>query len=226
VRAILAIVLLFGIVNASNQYQMGAKIYKETCLSCHGADGNGNPHVSFIVNPRKLTQTILTQEQAYEIIKDGAHAMGAAADIMPSFKSVFNEEELHAVAHYIYKKFDPKAQERIDEHYANSDVVPEEKVEKMLKRGKKIYNRNCSWCHGIDGNGNGEATRNPEMSIFPYNLVKSLLDEKQMFLYAKHGGKYWGTRKEDMSAWEKKYDDYTLKSVIKYIKIELQDTNK
>lgn len=34
---------------------------------------------------------------------------------------------------------------------------------------------------GIDGNGNGEATRNPEMSIFPYNLVKSLLDEKQMF---------------------------------------------
>ena len=103
-RAILAIVLLLGIVNASEQFKMGEKIYKETCLSCHGADGNGNPHVSFIVNPRKLTQTILTQEQAYKIIKNGAHAMGAAADIMPSFKSVLNEEELHAVAHYIYKK--------------------------------------------------------------------------------------------------------------------------
>lgn len=225
-RAILAIVLLLGIVNASEQFKMGEKIYKETCLSCHGADGNGNPHVSFIVNPRKLTQTILTQEQAYKIIKNGAHAMGAAADIMPSFKSVLNEEELHAVAHYIYKKFDPKAQERIDELYAKSDAIAQEQVEQMLKHGKKIYNRNCSWCHAVNGDGNGEATKNPEMSIFPYNLVKSLLDEKQMFLYAKHGGKYWGTRKEDMPAWGNKYDDYTLKSVVKYINVQLKGEAK
>ena len=225
-KAILAIVLLVGMLNASDVYQMGEKIYKSTCLSCHGVDGNTNPHVSFIVNPRKLTQTILTQEQAYEIIKNGAHAMGAAADIMPSFESVLNEEELRAVAQYIYKKFDPKAEERVDALYEKTDPIAQDKVAGMLKRGKKIFNRNCSWCHGIDGRGNGEATRNPEMSIFPYNLVKSILDEKQMFLYAKHGGEYWGTRKEDMPAWANKYDDYTLKSVIKYIKTELKDTSK
>jgi len=38
-----------------------------------------------------------------------------------------------------------------------------------------------------------------------------------MFLYAKYGGHYWGTDKNDMPSWSRKYDDFTLKSVVKYI---------
>ena len=222
-KALLAIVLLVGMLHASSeQFKMGENIYKQTCMSCHGKDGGGNSGVSFIVNPRNLNKTVLTEKQSYIIIKEGAHAMGAAADIMPSFKSVYNDRELRSVAHYMYKVFDPKAEQRIEELYSQSDEVPQDKQVKMLKRGKKIYNRNCSWCHGKTGEGNGEATRNPEMSIFPYNLAKSLLDEKQMFLYAKYGGKYWGTQKNDMPSWSKKYDDYTLKSVVKYIMEEFK----
>lgn len=225
-KAILLLVLLVGYINASSEeYRMGENIYKQTCLSCHGVDGGGNLKVSFIVNPRDLRKTILREEQAYEIIKYGAHEMGASADIMPSFESVFNEEELRAVTHYIYKKFDPKSQERIKELYDASVEIPAAKQVKMLKRGKKIFNRNCSWCHAKNGDGHGAATRNPEMSIFPYNLVKSSLDEKQMFLYTKLGGVHWGTRKEDMPSWAKKYDDYTIKSVVKYIKTELKGKN-
>lgn len=222
-KFILAILLLVGLLNASDlKYEMGKDIYEKTCLSCHGVDGAGNPDVSFIVNPRDLRKTILTEEQAYIIIRDGAHTMGAAADIMPSFAPVFKDEELRAVSYYIYKVFDPKAEQRINEAYAKSDVIPVEKIPKMLKRGKKIYKRNCSWCHGVTAQGNGEATRNPEMSIFPYDLAKSLLDEKQMFLYSKYGGQHWGTRKDDMPAWSRKYDDFTLKSVIKYIFTEFK----
>jgi len=203
-------------------YEMGKKIYKETCLSCHGVDGKADTEINFIVRPRSLQSSILNEEQSYQIIKEGARHWGSAADIMPSFKSVYDESQLLSIAYYIRKEFNPNAQIRVEELYAKSEPILAEKKPKMLKRGKKIYTRNCSWCHGLTGKGDGEATRNPEKSIFPYDLSKTLLTSEQMFLYAKHGGKFWGTDKNDMPSWQRKYDDYTLKSVVKYIDEEFR----
>ena len=198
-------------------YEEGKQIYLETCASCHGEKGDRNKYVEFVVNPRKLTQTILTQEQMYLIIKEGSHAWGAHADIMPAFKYVFDDEQIKSVAYYVAKTFNPNIKEKIDKLYAKSDPIPKEKEAKMLKRGKKIYRRNCSWCHGLSGHGDGEATKNPVDSIFPYNFTKTLLNKKQIFLYAKYGGKYWGTYKDDMPSWKRKYKDYDLKAVTEYI---------
>jgi len=218
----LPFVTLFG----DEAYDIGEEIYETTCISCHGADGRANTDVKLVVKPRNLQTSILSEEQSYEIIKHGAHYWGASADIMPAFKTVYNEEQLHAVAHYIHKKFKPNAEKRVEKLYAQSEPIPEKKRAKMFKRGKKIFKRNCSWCHGINAQGNGEATHNPEKSIYPYDLTKTLLDEKQMFLYAKYGGKYWGTYKDDMPSWKKKYNDYTLKSVIYYIEKEFRNAKK
>jgi mono/diheme cytochrome c family protein len=195
----------------------GEKIFETTCASCHAKDGSANTTIHLVVMPRNLKLSILDEEQSYQIIKKGSRYWGSAADIMPSFESVYDEKELRAVAHYIRTQFNPTAKQRVEKLYAQSDVIPKEKLPKMLKRGKKIYKRNCSWCHGLTGEGDGVATRNPEKSIYPYNLRKTLLDEKQIFLYAKYGGKYFGTHKDDMPKWSRKYDDFTLKSVAKYI---------
>ncbi len=196
---------------------LGERLYNETCISCHGVNGEGNSDMQLVVNSRKLNQTILNEEQSYQIIKDGAHHWGAHADIMPAFKYVYDEKELRALSHYITKTFNENIDEKIDKLYNQAKIVPENKKIKMLKRGKKIFKRNCSWCHGKTGKGDGEATRNPEKSIFPYDLTKTLLSNKQMFLYTKDGGKFWGTYKDDMPSWKKKYDDYTIKSIVKYI---------
>ena len=201
-----------------SKYEMGKKIYKDTCASCHGEDGDISDTLKFIVSPRDLSKTILNEQQSYNIIKKGAHFWGASADIMPSFESVYDEKQLRGVAYYISKKFNPSVTKKIEKLYAQSDAIPKNKVSKMLKRGKKIYKRNCSWCHGVEAKGDGEASKNPELSIFPYNLTKTLLDDKQLFLYVKHGGLFWGTHKEDMPSWSRKYDDYTIKSVVKYIR--------
>ena len=198
-------------------FALGEKIYKKTCISCHGVDGKAATDVKLVVMPRSLQTSILDKEQTYKIIKKGSHYWGSAADIMPAFETVFDEKELRAVAYYISKKFNPNAEKRVKSEYAKSDSIPQKKLSKMHKRGAKIYKRNCSWCHGLTGKGDGEATRNPEKSIYPYDLGKTLLTKKQMFLYAKHGGKFWGTNKDDMPSWSRKYDDYTLKSVALYI---------
>jgi len=198
-------------------FDKGKEIYMSTCTSCHGIDGSANTEIQLVVNPRDLTKSLLNENQRFQIIKMGTHYWGSYADIMPSFGSVFDDKEIRSVAHYITKHFNPNVEKRTEELYALSDTIPISRQEKMFKRGQKIYKRNCFWCHGKDGKGDGSATRNPEKSIYPYNLGKTLLTKKQMFLYVKYGGKYWGSYKSDMPSWSKKYDDYTIKSVILYI---------
>lgn len=214
----LFITLLFNFsYGMEESYKLGEKIYFETCVSCHGEDGRAQNDLKLIVKPRDLTKTILTEEQTYLVTKDGAHYWGAKADIMPAFKYVYSDKELKSVAHYISQRFHPQNEKRVEKIYLESKSIPKDKHLKMLKKGAKIFNRNCKYCHGTSGKGDGEATKNPEDSIFPYDLTKTLLTQKQMFLYVKYGGKHWGTYKDDMPAWKVKYDDFTLKSVARYV---------
>jgi mono/diheme cytochrome c family protein len=206
-----------GLFANDKKLEQGKAIYQDTCISCHGKNGETNRNLKLIVMPRDLKKSILTQEQTFQIIKKGARYWGSAADIMPSFESVYSDEEIASVAYYISKTFNAHVKEKIEKLWNQSQPIPKDKMKKMAKRGKKIYFRNCSWCHGVEAKGDGEATKNPEMSIFPYDLTKTLLNGKQMFLYAKYGGKFWGTHKDDMPSWKRKYDDFTLKSVIQYI---------
>ncbi len=215
----LLLLILFSsfLYSSSNEFELGKKIYSTTCISCHGVDGKANSDMKLIVAPRALDKTLLTQEQSYQIIKEGAHYWGASADMMPSFKYVYGEKELRSVAYYIKKAFNLDVEKKIDRLYSESKEIPQDRESKMLKRGKKIYKRNCSWCHGLEAKGNGEASRNPELSIFPYDLTKTLLTKKQIFLYIKYGGQFWGADKTDMPSWSRKYDDFTIKSVVRYI---------
>lgn len=206
---------LFG-SDFDEMYKEGETLYKKTCSSCHGENG-WYKEMKFLVDPRELRKSILTEEQMFKVIRDGAQAWGAKSDIMPSFKTVFSDEKIKSIAYFVSKKINSDIDKKLNDLYSKSEKVAENKKAKMLKRGKKIYNRNCSWCHGKTGAGDGLATTSPVDSIFPYDLTKTPLDSKQLFLYTKFGGKYWGANKDDMPGWEKKYNDYTLKSVAKYI---------
>lgn len=202
-------------------YSEGKRIYNQTCVSCHGRDGTARTSLNLVVRPRDLTKTILSEDQIYKTIRDGARVWGSKSDIMPSFKSVYSDEELRNTALFIFDTFTKK-------QFNNSTKLlaeAESKKELSLKRGKKIYKRNCSLCHGLNGDGNSEyveKSKGNKNLIYPYNLQKVQLNEDQIFLYAKFGGKFWGTYKKDMPAWGKKYDDHTLRSVSKYIVEELK----
>jgi len=201
-------------------FNNGKKIYEQTCISCHGANGETNPEMRLIVKPRKLNQTILTQAKSFKIIKEGAHHWGAHSDIMPAFKYIYGDNEITDIAYYVSKAFNEQRDSKVQKLLDESDTISADDKSKMLKTGEKIFKKNCSMCHGITGNGESayvEQSKSSKNFIFPYNLTRTLLSEDEIFLYAKFGGKYWGTDKEDMPAWKRKYNDFQLKSVAKYI---------
>jgi cbb3-type cytochrome c oxidase subunit III len=205
-------------------YEDGKKIYLKTCVSCHGVDGDSKTDMRLIVRPRQLIKSILTKNQVLAIIKEGAHYYGASSDIMPSFKPVLNQEELEDAAHYVYTEFMSKRDERVKQLLDESEAIVD--VLKMDKRGEKIFNRNCSMCHGVNGDGQSEYVEQSKASknfIYPYNLRKTLLTQEQIFLYAKFGGKFWGTDQDHMPSWKRKYDDFTLKSVAKYVDEKIKE---
>ena len=206
-------------------FQEGKNIYNTTCISCHGENGETNAEIHLIVKPRRLQETILSQEQSFKVIKYGAHHWGAHADIMPAFKYVYEDKQIHNVALYIATTFNSARDKKVKKLLEDSFSAEESEI--SLDLGKKIWTKKCSKCHGITGNGESdyvEKSKENDEFIYPYNLTRTLLDEDQIFLYAKHGGKFWGTDKSDMPAWKNKYDDITLRSVARFVKTKIVKT--
>ncbi|WP_456404514.1 c-type cytochrome [Hydrogenimonas sp.] len=196
----------------------GKRLFEQTCSGCHGKDGKGVMQGGFNVQPRDLTKSMLTEEQLFLVAKKGAFHWGAVTTGMPAWEGVYDDDSLKAVAHYIYHTFAKESSQKVQAYPYDSSKLSQ----KALKRGKKIFFRNCAYCHGKEGKGNGVATYNPEKSIFPYDLTKLLLSEKQIFLFAKYGGKHWGSQKDDMPGWGVKYDDETLMGVARYVEEHLK----
>jgi cbb3-type cytochrome c oxidase subunit III len=194
----------------------GKNIYEETCISCHGIDGKANTNMNLVVKPRDLTKTLLDKTQIHSIIKDGTRVWGSKSDIMAAFKYVYDDEELMDVTYYIYETFSKNTTKKVIQHSQDLNSIKEAD----LKIGKKIFKRNCSLCHGIDGSGESEYVEKSKKSnnfIYPYNLQKIILTKQQIFLYTKFGGKFWGAHKSDMPSWQNKYNDFQLKSVAQYV---------
>jgi len=198
----------------------GQRLYKQTCASCHGQDGQVNKNMQLVVTPRNLTKSMLTAEQMEKVITYGGMHYGAHSDIMPGFQTVYSKEQIHALAQYVHKTFTKERDKHVQKLLKEADLT-QMNEEKMMRTGKKIFKRNCSLCHGATGNGKDsiyiEESKANKDFLYPYNLQKILLDEQQVFLYIKYGGHYWGAAKKDMPSWKKKYNDKKLRSVAKFV---------
>jgi cbb3-type cytochrome c oxidase subunit III len=214
---------------AQTEYEEGKKIYESACITCHGADGKAQTDFSSVMRPRQLNKTLLSEEQSFQIIKEGPHYWGAQSEVMPAFKTLLRDEEISAVSHYIKRAFNSHLKQKTTALLNASKKLNPEEESNALTLGEKIFQKRCSKCHGTLGNGQSEfveVSKKRKEFIYPYNLTRTLLNEEQIFLYAKHGGYYWGTYKQDMPSWKEKYSDIELKSVAKYVHQKIKKTDK
>ena len=147
----------------------GSKIYITNCALCHGdlLDGKGLYSQSFNPPPANFLhpKSILSRSQSYSywrIIKGGRgmpESYNPWDSAMPAWEKVLKEDEVWKVIHYIYSKA-----EEISKPSIQNISTP------SIKNGQKLYEDNCSICHGDNGGGDGPGAK--ISSPFPRNFIK------------------------------------------------------
>ena len=144
----------------------GARVYNNTCATCHGKDGSGEGPVAanLMVKPRKFTEGMFkfrstpsgklpTDADLYRTISRGIHTTA-----MPLFKNL-PADDRWAVVQYI-KTFSPRFADP-DEYPLNpmaiDNLVPY--TPGSVARGKSLYDlMKCEKCHGENGKGDGPSS--------------------------------------------------------------------
>ena len=74
----------------------GKAVFTKSCVSCHGADGKGNPAMAKVMSGLDLTAKEVTQRSDDELLKAIAEGKGK----MPAQKSLSKDEQ-KAVLSYV-----------------------------------------------------------------------------------------------------------------------------
>lgn len=147
----------------------GKDIYYKYCVTCHGANGQGDGPEAYKLNtkPTDFTSgnikfkstpygTPTTVNDVITTLKLGVRTTA----MLPQLQ--LSNQQMKSVAEYVLSF------SKQDIITAKPIQIPEapEKTQTILEKGKKLYQNNCATCHGADGKGEGI-------------LAKSLKDYKQ-----------------------------------------------
>lgn len=170
---------------AKPSVERGKLVYMEKCVYCHAEDASGKGVSAFYSSPRprnfikgqyKFRTTpfgkIPTDDDLYKML-----VRGMPRTTMPSWKH-FPDVDLRSLVLYLKtlsKKF-AKFIKKGKTHKRIKVESPPPLDEQSLARGKELFLKTCSGCHGLKGRGDGESTRKTvdieSDSIRPRNLSK------------------------------------------------------
>ncbi|QDZ27708.1 c-type cytochrome [Noviherbaspirillum sp. UKPF54] len=148
-----------------------AAIYHNYCSVCHGDKGDGNSRARGSLNPpprdfTSPTASQLTRDYMIAIVKGGK-----AGTAMVGWQSQMNQKEIEAVVDYVRANFMP----------AN--------ISNDMNRGRLVYAKNCSVCHGDKGDGRSraQASLNPPPRDFTAPAAKTDLSKERMLKSVTYG---------------------------------------
>lgn len=107
------------------QAHQGLRIYKETCVYCHGAPGKDPSDIGKGLNPEPPylpdTAGSWTSAQLFWIIKNGVKMTG-----MASYGAVHNDDEIWALVAFVQRlpKMTPEQYAKMEQASGGSDLAP------------------------------------------------------------------------------------------------------
>jgi len=171
----------------------GRRLFVSYCQLCHGVAGKGDGPLAkaMSITPADLTTTVRSRSDTIlkKIISGegrqtitGRDRHNLLSDAMPEWKNVFNESQIDALIAYLRFLSTSK-----HELMGDSEL------------GLQIYQKYCTVCHGVEGDGDGIMTK--LMGIMPMDhtnpnetnrlsnedLIRSIMDGKGRFMPAWRG---------------------------------------
>ena len=180
------------IANPPPAYE-GRRLFVSYCQLCHGTAGKGDGPLAkaMSITPADLTTTVRARSDTIlkKIISGegrqtitGRDRHNLLSDAMPEWKNVFNESQIDALIAYLRFLSTSK-----HELMGDSEL------------GLQIYQKYCTVCHGIEGDGDGIMTKLMGMRAMDHTnpnetnrlsneeLIRSILDGKGQFMPAWRG---------------------------------------
>jgi mono/diheme cytochrome c family protein len=153
-----------GVHNPSGATIQASVLYHNYCSVCHGEKGNGQSRAQYSLNPPPLDFTSAKAAQLPRLRMIEAVTNGKPGTAMSAWKTQLNPEEVGAVVDYVRNTFMPAS--------TASDN----------SRGRTVFSKNCSVCHGEKGDGRSRAqgSLNPPPRDFTAPGVKAELTQERM----------------------------------------------
>lgn len=165
--------------SASNVYERGKAIYEQKCAVCHGQDGRADTAVGrlLIPHPRNFADPVemarVTVDRMYTAIKSGRP--GTA---MAPWREILTETEIGDVIDYIRTLEPPRSP---------SQAMSAEKL--SIEIGRRIFERECAWCHGANGRADTDIARllDPPPRNLADPVAMARVDDGRAFLAISRG---------------------------------------
>jgi len=147
------------VASASIQVVSPEALYKNTCMVCHGADGQGVARLGKPLRNSAYVQSV-SDSDLFDLIADGRMAddpLNTSGTMMPArgAKNI-TDEEVHAVVSHL------RSMQNLDEptvsvtdwdRKPDSDASSADNIDGLDVVGKNIFVSSCSSCHGEQGEG-------------------------------------------------------------------------
>lgn len=138
----------------------GKAIYDKQCGFCHGAGGNGKGNAAPSLNPKPTDFTdhskmrLMSPAELYNITRKGKGAMSAFTNM--------KDDDLWNVIFY---------------------TISFSSTKDMAAKGKEIYFRDCAFCHGKTGAGDGPGGASLPLKPRNFADIKWMAEQKDGALY-------------------------------------------
>jgi cytochrome c oxidase cbb3-type subunit III len=175
-----------------------AVLYHDYCSVCHGDKGDGRSRAqnSLMPPPRDFTAADsaaqLTRARMIESITNGRP--GTA---MTAYKSQLNQKEIEALTDYVRSSF------------MQGSAAPDN------SRGRMVFSKNCSVCHGEKGDGRSRAQASlmPPPRDFTSPASKAELTQQRMITSVTYG-----RSDTAMAGFKSQLSASDIKAVVDYIR--------
>lgn len=177
-----------------------APLYRKHCAACHGDQGDGKSRAQFGLNPppRDFTAPEAWYELSHERMLTSIK-YGRPGTAMVAWEKKLSDAEIEALAAYIRQTFmrDPG--------------------DDSIHRGKQLYKKHCSACHGDRGNGASWAKNslNPSPRDFTAPESRAELTRERMLTSVTFGRP--GTA---MMPFKSRLSEADIAAVVDYVRTE------